>query len=335
MESFEYNKVSTIDEAFDLLGKYGTSAKLLAGDSDLILMMRQQAIAPSHLIDLKGIANLSSIKQVGDVLVIGTLVTLRDIEKSELIATKFPALTDGVRKVASVQLRNIATIGGNLCQAVKCPYYNQSHVNRFMKQSINPCFRRGGNECHVVNWGSDANNIIVGKSYCKAPLASDIAIVLAVLGGSVEMVSRNSSREINVADLYKYDSALKIKPGEILTQIKIPISNHVASFLVHKPSPVGYSSASVAVSLSINKETCKDIRVYLGGVAPQPYKAKKVEDHIRGQKLDEEIIEGSAQLLFKETRVTNNAMMFKIAKSRDLCREALISAWQKSQGGRK
>ncbi len=333
MRNFEYIKVSAIDEALDLLDKYRADAKLLAGGSDLLLQMRQQSIDLSYLIDLKGISNLSSIKQEGNILAIGTLVTLRDIEKSEIIQTKFSALTDGVRKISSVQLRNIATLGGNLCQTIKCPYYNQSHRNLFMRGAIKPCFRKGGNVCHAVTWGNDVNNTIVDSSYCKAPLASDMAIALAALGGSVELVAREGSREINVTDLYKEDSTLDLNPGEILIRIKIPMVSRATAFLVYKSSQYAYTLASAAVSLSLHKDkTCQDIKVYLGGVASQPYEAKGVEGHIKGRELDEEVIEEATQLLFKDTKATNNAIMFKIAKSRDLCREAITKAWERVQG---
>jgi len=333
MKSFEYIKASTIDETLNLLGKYGADAKLLAGGSDLIIQMRQHSIDPLYLVDLKGIPNLSSIKQEGDILDIGALVTLRDIETSKIIETNFPALTDGARKVASVQLRNLATLGGNLCQAIKCPYYNQSHINLFMRRAIKPCFRKGGKVCHAVTWGNDVNNTLLGSSYCKAPLASDMAIVLAALGGRVELVAEKGSREVDVEDLYKQDSTLNTIPGEMLTHVKIPVNSKAQAFLVSKPNTSAYTLTSAAVSLSLDKdmETCQDIKVYLGGVAPQPYRAKEAEEHVRGKKLSEEVIREATQLLFKDTKAANNAMMFKIAKSRDICQESIIKAWERGQ----
>lgn len=334
MKKFEYIKVCSIGEALDLLRKYGASGQLLAGGSDLLLQIKQHAVEPAYLIDIKGIPNLGSIKQEGDTLSIGTLVTLRDIEKSEIIKTKFPALTNGVCKIASVQLRNIATLGGNLCQAIKCPYYNQSHINMFMRRAIKPCFRKGGNVCHVVTWGEDVGNIVVGNSYCRVPLASDMAIVLATLGGAVELVGRKgSSREINVENLYKKDSKLNIARGEILTHVKIPMSSNAAVFLMYKSNPSAYTSVSVAVSLALDKdkETCESARIYLGGVAPQPYKAKDVEQYIRGKKLNDQVNRKAVELLFEDTKAANNAIVFKIAKARDLCREALTKVWENAK----
>ncbi len=330
----EYYKAPSISKALQLLSKFGRDAKLLAGGSDLLIQINQRMISPSYLIDLKGISKLQSIEYKKGAINIGTLTTLRDIEKSEIIVNKLPALAQAAHQIATVQIRNRATLGGNLCQSIKCPYYNQSHRNLFMRQAITPCYRRGGKICHVETWGSDISNTIVGTSYCKAPLASDMAIVLAALEARIELVTKGESRKIGLDALYKKDGKLNIAIDEILTRITIPVNNRGSTaFFTYKANPNGYTMLSVAISLLLedDNETCQDVKVYLGGVAQQPYHAKNVEGYLKNKRLTYKTIEESVQKLFEEADLSNNAMKLKVAKARDLCRKAIVKSLERGQ----
>lgn len=333
MNNFEYFKAPSIGRALQLLSKYGRDAKLLAGGSDLLIQIKQRTISPLYLIDLKGISKLKFIEHKNSTFKVGTLTTLRDIAKSEIITAKLPALAEAAHQIATIQIRNRATLGGNLCQSIKCPYYNQSHINLFMVQAITPCFRKGGKICHVESWGSDISNTIAGTSYCKAPLASDMAIVLAALGARLELATNGGSREISVDALYKKDGKLNIAVGEILTHIRIPISNRAGTaFLTYKTNPNGYTLLSVASSLLLEDDkegTCQDIKIYLGGIAQQPYRAKNVEKYLKDKKLTDKIIEEAAQILLENIDLSNEATMFKVTKARDLCRKALAKSFKR------
>jgi CO/xanthine dehydrogenase FAD-binding subunit len=335
MNSFEYFKVFSISEALQLLSKYRRDAKLLAGGTDILLQIRQHIINPLYLIDLKGISNLNSINYKDGNLDIGASTSLKDTEKSEMIRSRFPALTEAAHQIATIQIRNRATLGGNLCQSIKCPYYNQSHKNLFMRQAITPCFKKSGKICHVTTWGSDVSNTIVGTSYCKAPLASDMAIVLAALGGRVELVAESGSREVNIDNFYKKDGKLNVAPGEILTRIRIPTGNTSGTaFLTYKVNPNGYTLLSVAISLLLedDKRTCRGVKVYLGGVAQQPYCAKNVEGYLKDKKLTENIIKEAAQMLLENIDVSNDATIFKVTKARDLFKKAIVKSLEKCGG---
>jgi len=335
MSDFEYIKVSSLAKALEFSSKYAPDAKLLAGGVDLLLQIRQRAVNPLYLIDLKGIPDLNTITYKDSSLSIGASASLRDIEKSEVILSRLPALAEAAHQVAARQIRNIATLGGNLCQSIKCPYYNQSHINLFMRQSIEPCFKRGGKVCHVKTWGKDACHAILGTTYCLAPLASDMAIVLAALGGRLEVAGKGGSREVNVDDFYRKDGEPDIAPDAILTRIEVSANGTGATaFLSCKAGTGAYSLVSVAVLLVLedDKETCRDIKVRLGGVAPQPYEAKDVEEYVRGKRLNVEVSEKAAQLLFGKISLSDEAMMFKVSKARALCREALIKSLERGRG---
>jgi xanthine dehydrogenase YagS FAD-binding subunit len=330
-QDFEYLKTFSLTEARDALNRYGREAALYAGGTDLLVQIRQNAVSPRYLIDLEGISDLGIITEDMGFLSIGALVTLREIERHTTVRTTFSALSDGARQVGPVQLRNTATIGGNLCQSVKCPYYNQSHINPFMRESIRPCIKRGGKICHTAKWGSEVGHaIFAGPNRCKASFGSNMAIALAVLEGSVVVAGEKGSRELDVASLYEENGGIRIATNEIITRIKIPQTGQGRSvFLQYKVNPAGYPILNAGVSLAMedDEETCSDVKVWFGGVAPHPYEAKTVEQHRRGKKLNFEVIENASQLLFDGVRVSGEDMVFKVAKARVLCREALTTVF--------
>ena len=327
-EPREYVKVSSVSEALDALGQYGPSATLLAGGTDLLVQIRQDATRPLFLIDLEGISSLRGIAEKDGYLIIGALATLREVEKAKAVCSRVPALVESARGVGALQLRNRATIGGNLCQSPKCPYYNQSHINAFMRESIRPCIRRGGKTCHTAKWGSEMNHaLMAGKNSCKAPVGSNIATALATLGGSVTLANQSGSREVKIENFYDENGQPTLGSNEIITQIKLPGKTQGKSlFLQHKPNPASYMLLNVGVSLQLEdgRETCRNARVWFGGVAPGPYEAKEVEECLKGKRLSKQIIEQASQLLLEHISAREATMTFKMAKAKALCSEALL-----------
>jgi len=333
-QTYEYIKAFSIGEALDALSKHGSDAMLFAGGTDLLVQIKQHVVRPLYLIDLEGISRLRGITEENAFLSIGALATLRETEKSATVRSVFPALAKSAHDVGAVQLRNTATIGGNLCQSIKCPYYNQSHINLFMRESIKPCIRRGGKICYTAKWGSEIGHaIIAGTNRCKASFGSNIAVALAALEGCVAIVGESGSREVNIENLYGENGELNIASDEIITHIKIPASNQSTNvFLQYKPNPASYTLLNIGASLALedDRETCKSVRVWLGGVAPGPYEAREVEEYLKGKRLSSQIIEEASRLLFEGVGVAEPTMSFKVAKARALCREALIKVLEGS-----
>jgi xanthine dehydrogenase YagS FAD-binding subunit len=329
-QAYVYKKALSIDDALDALDKYGSDAVLFAGGTDLLIQMRQNTIAPICLIDVKGIPHFSDLTEENDFLEIGAAVTLKDVETFCTVHSFFPALAESARQVGAVQLRNRATLGGNLCQSMRCLYYNQSHINLFMRKALKSCFKRGGKSCYAVKWGREVSHaILINSNYCRASFGSNIAIALGALGGVVVLVKKNRSREVTIEDFYEKNGEPKIAANEIITHIKIPLRHQKRStFLQYKANPASYTLLNIAVLLDLEDDgdTCKSIRTWLGGVAAQPYRAKNVEEYLNERRLSKEIIQKASQLLFQGIDVSEATMRFKVAKARVLCREALMKA---------
>jgi xanthine dehydrogenase YagS FAD-binding subunit len=329
--AFEYIRPASLEEVFSLL-KLPGQVKLLAGGSDLLWQIREHTVSPDRVIDLKGIAALDFIRESADTLEVGALTTLRDLERSAVVRQSFPALAEAAKAVASQKLRNRATIAGNLCQKLKCPYFNQSHINLFMRESLAPCFKRKGRVCHAAVWGNDSAHTIIGKSYCKAPVPSDVAIALAALGASVEFRAENSTRELMVKDLYRADGEPQLEPDEIVTKIGVPRRvKQGNAFVAYKGGPGSFAMVSVAASVGLGEtgRICGDPDIYLGGVAQRPYRADNACSFLRAEGLSADMIEEASRFLFSDVEVTNNDVLFKVAKARDLFCEALTKAWKR------
>ncbi|KEJ92026.1 FAD binding domain-containing protein [Synergistes jonesii] len=334
--SFKYLAPSSLEEVFEAL-KQNKGAKLYAGGSDVLLQLRAHTIEPDCLVSLAKVEGLDFIRVSEDGARIGSMTTLRAVEDTKIIKDNFTTLSEAARNVASQKLRNRATIGGNLCQKVKCPYFNQSHINLFMRQSLEPCFKRGGKVCHAVRYGDDLLHTITGKSYCKAPLPSDMAMALCALGASVVLQSPAGSIEIMVKDFYRVDAEPQIKSDMVLTEIKIPGRRHFSAYKTYKPGPGVFAlvSASADVVPAEDGRACAKAQICLGGVAQTPYMAEESVRFLEGGVMSPERIEAASKMLFKDVNITNDDVLFKVAKARDLFRKAVALAWNRTLEGAK
>ena len=220
---------------------------------------------------------------------------------------------------------------------MKCPYFNQSHINLYMRESLAPCFKRKGKVCHAVVYGDDVLHTITGKSYCKAPVPSDTAIALSALGAVIEVSTENGVREVPAHSFYRGDGEANIKPNEIVTKIVLPRkAGHGSAFRCYKPGPGCFAVVSAVAVLTLDEDgkTCGGLELCLGGVAQKPYPAAELVEPLLHRKLTGEGISQVTQALFQDVEITNDDVLFKVAKARALCREALMQAWSRAQGGK-
>lgn len=326
--SYEYIRPKTLEEALNLLSE-DAQAEVYAGGTDLLWEIRAQAVTPDMLVDLKGLEELSYIHVEDDCIKIGAMTSLREIETAGVINEKAAAVAQAAGTVASQKLRNLATIGGNLCQRVKCPWYNQSHINLYMRESIDPCFKRGGKVCHAAVNGSDCRHTIIGKGACKAPVASDLSIALAAMDAKVEITSLTGTRVESVRTLYKAGET-DLKQGEIMTAVTIPVYPEGRSmFDCYMPYPGSFSYVSVAVS---RMSKADDVSIYVGGVSQIPYAADEVTEVLMSGSGDSELIDRACVELLSNVKITNDEVLFKVAKARDMCRDALKMMFDQGVG---
>ena len=279
MKKFDYLKPKTFDEALSLLAKYGEKAKLIAGGTDVIVMIKQKAIAPDVLISLQGIPALDQMIYNGS-LSIGPMVTHRAIEKSEVIKNNFSALADAVDDLGSVQIRNVATIGGNICTAAPSAdtatpllvLGTQVKIKSIKEERTVPIeeFFKGPGES-VLKTGEMVKELSIpkplpntGSAYYK--LQRRLALDLPILGVSV-LLSLDKNK-VTCSDLLCTAS---------------PIST-----ILHK--------------MEDDEIVCKDVRIALGVAAPTPMRALKAEALLRGKKLSDELLEETANIASQEAQ---------------------------------
>jgi 4-hydroxybenzoyl-CoA reductase subunit beta len=285
LSRFEYLKPTRVEEAIAHLGRLGKEAKILAGGTDLLVQMKKRRASPRYLIDLMSISELARIEDQDGEIRIGSGVTLASLEKSPLIKDRSRSLWEGVRVIATPQLRNMGTIGGNLCVETRCKYMDFSHP--WGREISGKCFKRGGNVCHVVK----------GGNRCHAIMAGDLATALIALESKV-VIRGQSERTIPLEDLYTGEGkgVLRINSDELLTQIRIPsLPPHSGtSFLKYRwreslDFPI--VSAAAWVVKDAKQGTCQDIRLVLGALASAPFRVKKTEDLLRKKMLSNQTIE--------------------------------------------
>jgi xanthine dehydrogenase YagS FAD-binding subunit len=299
LNKFEYFEPKTIDEAASLLAKYKRKAKLLAGGTDLLVLLKQRLLSPQYLVNIKRISGLDYVNSDdGEGLKVGALTTLHTIETSAVVREKFSILAQAASKVASLQIRNIGSIGGNICQDSRCWYYNQSHD---WHRAWIPCYKRGGHVCYVDK----------GDKGCqKRILQSDTAPALIALGAKMKVVGEDGERVIPVKSFFRKVGNV-LKADEILAEIQIPNQPPHASGAYLRFSPrkaIDYPVVGIAVMMGMESESCRDIKIVSGAVTPVPFEIAEAEDLLRGRKIDSDIIDRVAQTA--KDKVATQAISF-------------------------
>lgn len=325
---FEYLEPRTREDLFSMLDQYGPAARVLAGGTDLLVNIRQKAIEPQHLINIKNIHDLSFIEQDHDgALRIGALTLLSDVEVSEATRSSFQVITDAAKQIGSLQIRNMATIGGNICQSRKCVYYNQSHIDKFMRDSLAACIAKGGDTCHAA--GKDSLfHALIGAKRCHASCCSDMLTALVCSDAAVVAEGPAGNRRIPASDFWSQNEAgtTSLRPNEIVSTIEIPAwpAGTRSCYLKYKRDSRDFAVTSVGARVTLDEEgICTDIRVVLGGIAPAPFQARSVEEALRGTKLVPDVVQRAAEALLEDVRIHGEAAEFKVAKTRRLIADAI------------
>jgi 4-hydroxybenzoyl-CoA reductase subunit beta len=295
LPKFEYFEPKTVEEALHLLSQYKGEAKVIAGGTDLLVRMNQSVATPSYLINLKHIQDLNTIiHDHKEGLRIGALTTLHAVETSEIIMEKFSVLAQAASRVASPQIRNTGTIGGNICLDTRCWYYNQSHRWR---QSIAPCFKVGGDLCHVVK----------KSDHCYSLFSADTVPALIGLGAKIKISSAGDERVIPLEAFYTGvgQTVHVLQPDEIVTELQVPNPPPATGGVYLKYSTrevVDFPILGVAavMTLGSNNRECTEARIVLGAVSSAPVRATKAEDRLRGKEIEDDQIEEIAEGTVKE-----------------------------------
>jgi xanthine dehydrogenase YagS FAD-binding subunit len=276
MKNFEYIQPKTLKEASAALGNSWEEALPYAGGTDLYSLIKNETETPQKIINLKKIPGMTEITEIrGKGIKIGALVKVTDVAENPMIAERLPLLTQAAQQVASPQLRNMATMGGNLCQRPRCWYFRGEFH----------CLRKGGDMCYAVD-GENKYHCIIGGSPCFIVHPSDTAVALLALDARVTISTgiKTETRELKDFFVLPEQNVRReniLKPGEILTEISVPLQppgTRSAYLKVKERDAWDFAMVSVAAVIRTTGKTIASGKIAYGGVAPKPWTEQKVND---------------------------------------------------------
>ena len=321
MNTFEYHQPKDLKEAQQMSQTGWKENRLFAGGTDVLGLLKDNIEQPAHLINLKNISGLDKIDYTkGKGLKIGSLVKINSIASHPLIREKYTVLAEAAESVASPQLLNIATLGGNLCQRPRCWYFRGDF----------PCLRKDGSECFAVD-GENKYHCIIGGEACYIVHPSDTAVALLALDAKISIYSNGKIKIVPVNDFFilPEDDIMHeniLQPGEIVTEINIPepSANQVSHYLKFTERAVwDFAIVSVAVVIEKTSDTIQKARIALGGVAPKPWQEDVFNQSLTNVLLDENQLKNISTNLLKEARPLEQNR-YKINLARNLLSKALL-----------
>ena len=324
MPHFELFQPTDVDNALDLLGRFGEDGWRLAGGHDSFNWFKDRGKRPSALIDLAGISELLGVRETSDGLEIGAMTTLTEIERHPVIQEKFGLLADAARWVASPQIRNSGTLGGNLCQDTRCWYYRYGLE----------CYRAGGNICYADTPESmNREHCLFGADRCVAVGPSDTAPALVALDATMVVQNKKGERTVRAEDFFMKPGVditrmTVLEPDDLLTTILIPTTWAGAHFFFEKVADRNswdFALVSVAAAMKVSGDRITDARIACGGVECVPRRLEAVERLVRGASRTEETAEAAGALASRGAKPLNYNH-FKIPLMENLVKRAVRSA---------
>lgn len=294
---FRYHAPSSLDEALRILAGEGPQAMLIAGGTDLLPNMKRRQQAPQVLIALRNIHALK-IARNGSGLTLGAGLTLTDLVSNDTVKRDYPGLWQAAIQIATPHLRNMGTLGGNLCLDTRCSFYDQNYEWR---KAIDFCMKKDGEVCWVAT----------GSKRCLATSSTDTAPALIALGAKVRLVSAHNERTLPLAQLYRDDGIdfLRRRPDEILTEVLLPPVEgwRSAYWKLRRRGSFDFPVLSVAVAIRLSKEKrVEEARIVLGAVSSQPVVCEEVAEFITGNTLSDDVIEQAGKLAAKVAHPVKN-----------------------------
>ncbi len=285
---YRYHGPATVDEAVALLTEHAGDVMPLAGGTDLIPNMKHRLFEPGHLVALKGIGELRGIHEEDGWLRIGAAETLSTVAADPSVRRRAPALAEAAGNVAGPQLRNMGTIGGNLCLDTRCTYYNQT---AFWRGALGYCLKKDGTVCHVTR---------VGKK-CVAAHSADTPPVLMVLDAVAVLVGPDGRREIPVRDFFVADGIANTRraPGEIVTEVRIPPTagaRRSAYAKLRQRQSIDFPLLTIAVAADLDDDgTVRGLQGVVTALGSRPKELTEWGELAEGERFDENVLAALAE----------------------------------------
>ncbi len=321
LPAFTYRAPKTIGDAVLWLAESPTDTMIVAGGTDLLPNMKRRQQMPKTVIGLKGIAEISGIRANGH-LSIGAGTTLTALVNSADVRERCKGLWQSAAQIATPHLRNMGTLGGNLCLDTRCTYYDQTEEWR---NAIGYCMKKDGTTCWVAT----------SSKRCLAVSSTDTAPMLLALGATVSLVSAKGTREIAIADLYNNDGMQYLTrcADELLTRIDIPDQSGWKStyWKLRRRGSFDFPVGAAAIALKLDGSIVTDARVVLGAVASQPMPSPKAEQLLVGQTLTYDVIAAAADAAYEVAKPMDNTD-FELVWRKKMVRSLVTNALRELRG---
>jgi xanthine dehydrogenase YagS FAD-binding subunit len=320
MRPFEYASPRTKEQAVALLS---ANSAVLAGGTDLLALMKDEIVTPERLVNLKNIDGMRAVHSDAKGVRIGALVTLDDLSQHPVIAKSYPLLHEALVEAASPQVRNLATLGGNICQRPRCWYFRNGMGLLPKDEKGESLVIKGDNRYHAI-LGND------GPAYFVSP--STIVPTLVAYGAKVHIFGPKGLREVEIGKFFRapkseQDREHDLGPSEIVTDVVIPPANGVRSgyYEVRQKEAFDWPLATCAVVLQMNGNSVKFCRVVLGSVAPIPWISKEAADALVGKPINEQTAMAAANAALAPAKSLGKNK-YKITVAKAAVKRAVLNA---------
>lgn len=323
LAGFALLRPRVLKEALGYLADRGPEAMIIAGGTDVVPNLQAGLYSPKAMVDIKGLSDLRGLTfNAEQGLTIGALTAITDVAESPIVLRHYPVLAQAAATVASPILRNMGTLGGNLCLETRCLWYNQSY---FWRKSCGFCLKKDGTVCHVAP----------GGKFCWAVWSGDTAPALLALEAEIEIAGPRGARRLPLSEFYKNDGMdrVRLERNEILTRVFIPArtAGYRGSYSkLRVRGSIDYPLAGVAIAMRVEKGTCRDARLALTAVNPAPLLAGEVTELLRGQPFSPELVEEAARSVIrtgKPLKTSVSTPEYRRDMLRVFTRRALTDLW--------
>jgi xanthine dehydrogenase YagS FAD-binding subunit len=321
MQAFEYASPTTVKEALGLLADRWGEVDILAGGTDLLSLMKESIHTPRRVVNIKAIKELAGISKTPGGLRIGAAVTLDELLASALVRQEYPSLAEAARGVSSPQIRNVGTVGGDLCQRPRCWYFRLGYGLLAKDANGQPMVPVGENRYHAIFGG--------GPAYFVS--ASSLGPALIALGAKVKIGSASGGRELPMEQFFvapkeEGTREVALRPNEILTEVIVPSApGRNATYEVRQKEALDWPLATASVALRMKGTAVASARVVIGHVAPVPWVARQAEQMLAGKTITEDVAgQAGEAAVAGATPLSQNS--YKVQLARVAVKRALLQA---------
>ncbi|HEX6940579.1 MAG TPA: FAD binding domain-containing protein [Longimicrobiales bacterium] len=301
LPEFVYHRPASLEEALALLREHAGDVLPIAGGTDAMPNMKHRLLTPAHVVGIKGLPELRGIAVGDGALSIGAAETLATVARHPLVVEHAPSLAKAAGLVAGPQLRNMGTIGGNLCLDTRCTYYNQTH---FWRKALGFCLKKDGDTCHVTK---------VGRK-CVAAHSADTPPVLMTLGAVAELASADGAREVPVAEFFVADGVWNSvrRPDEIVVRIRVPLPPPGLRTAFHKlrqRNSIDFPLLNVAAAAGLDGDVVRELRIVVSALGARPRMLSGLDRLAAGERLTDDVIEAVAERAFQQCHPLDNIIV--------------------------